>query len=192
MLPRHYTTYVPEVRELKRQGRNIEAIELLLKLVEATEEESRQEGTGVAPWYYEQLAIIYRKQKDRAKEIEILKRYADQKHAPGEKPPELGARLERIATVGSPAETDQRRRVTLTSKQRQTEAGIELLQLCQTVTEDGHLSDEEIESLREWVNENKGCGFASWEHLAAVLDRILADGLSCISRRAESTFTGKS
>ena len=41
---------------------------------------------GVAPWYYEQLAIIYRKRKDYLKEIEVLERFAKQKHAPGASP----------------------------------------------------------------------------------------------------------
>jgi hypothetical protein len=60
----HYTDYVEDVRELHRSDKNEAAERLLLELVDATEEESRVLGTGVAPWYYEQLAIIYRKHKD--------------------------------------------------------------------------------------------------------------------------------
>lgn len=57
--------------------------------------ESASEGFGVAPWYYEQLAIIYRKQKDYLREIEILERFAKQKHAPGVTPQKLLERLEK-------------------------------------------------------------------------------------------------
>ncbi|MBC7109277.1 MAG: hypothetical protein H5T41_10960 [Methanomassiliicoccales archaeon] len=72
---KHYTEYVEEVQNLKRTGRLDEAEKLLLKLVEAVEAEARAQGWGVAPWYYEQLAIIYRKRKDYAAEVAILKRY---------------------------------------------------------------------------------------------------------------------
>ena len=76
---RHYTTYVEEVKNLKRNGKLIEAERLLLELIKATEEENNIEDLGVAPWYYEQLAIIYRKQKDYTKEITILERFVKQK-----------------------------------------------------------------------------------------------------------------
>src|SRR3546814_12257385 len=73
----HYTDFVEQVRVLKRQKRHAEAIDLLSQLVEATEAESRAAGVGwgVAPWYYEQLAIIYRKQRRYVDEVKILKRY---------------------------------------------------------------------------------------------------------------------
>jgi hypothetical protein len=46
---RHYTTYVEEVKALKRSGDN-EAVEwLLLALIDATEAESRANEEGVAP-----------------------------------------------------------------------------------------------------------------------------------------------
>ncbi len=49
--------------------------------MKATEEESSIEDFGVPPWYYEQLAIIYRKQKNYHKEVSILERFAKQKPA---------------------------------------------------------------------------------------------------------------
>ena len=73
-LKKHYTKYVDNVKRLKRSGKLEEAEELLLRCVEATEAESMREGLGVAPWYYEQLAIIYRKRKDVAAEVAILER----------------------------------------------------------------------------------------------------------------------
>ncbi len=82
---RHYTEYVDEATELKRQGKADEAAALLLALVDATEAEAKAEKIIVAPWYYEQLAIVYRGQKDYAAEVAILERYAKQPHGPKNK-----------------------------------------------------------------------------------------------------------
>ena len=93
---RHYTEYPDQVRSLKRAGRLEEAERLLLGLIDAVEAESRAERLGVAPWYYEQLAIVYRKQKNRVREQEILERFARQRHAAGVKPAKLLQRLRAI------------------------------------------------------------------------------------------------
>jgi len=90
---RHYTDYVEEVKSLRRSNQDESAERLLLELVDATEEESRVRGTGVAPWYYEQLAVIYRKRKDPIAEVAILERYTNQPHAPGAGPAKLAERL---------------------------------------------------------------------------------------------------
>jgi hypothetical protein len=92
---RHYTEYVEDVKALRRSGREVEAERLLLELVDATEAEARAEKWGVAPWYYEQLAISYRKQGNPHGEVDILERYARQTSAPGSMPPELITRLEK-------------------------------------------------------------------------------------------------
>jgi len=92
---RHFSSYVPEVKELKRAGELERTESLLLLLVQATENESRATGCGVAPWYYEELAKIYRKQKRYAQEVSILERFTTQKIAPGVKPSELFERLEK-------------------------------------------------------------------------------------------------
>ena len=91
----HYTAYVEQVKQLKMEKRHDEAMDLLLKLLDATEAESRAagEGHGVAPWYYEQLAIIYRKEKRYVDEVAILQRYADQPKARGTKSDKLATRL---------------------------------------------------------------------------------------------------
>ena len=94
---RHFTEYVDEVRSLKRAGRLEDAVGLLLNLVKATEAESRATGGGVAPWYYEHLAIVYRKQKDSVNEKRLLVRFAEQVHAPGAKPKKL---LQRLHAIG--------------------------------------------------------------------------------------------
>ncbi len=94
---KHYTEYVESVKELKRQGKLDRAEALLLRLIRAVEEEAEAENWIVAPWYYEQLAIIYRKQKAETKELDILKRFAIQKHE--EKHPLLD-RLRKIEAIG--------------------------------------------------------------------------------------------
>jgi hypothetical protein len=90
---RYYAEYVEDVKALRRSGRETEAERLLLELIDATEAEARANRWGVAPWYYEQLAISYRKRKDPQSEVDILERYARQMHAGGVMPPELIARL---------------------------------------------------------------------------------------------------
>ena len=90
---KHFTEYVEEVKYLTRENRLEDAEKLLLALISATEIDSE---FGVAPWYYEKLAIIYRKKKDLNAEIGILERFAGQKHAPGATPPKLLARLEKL------------------------------------------------------------------------------------------------
>ncbi len=99
---RHFTTYVSDVEALKRQGKLEEAEHLLLELVTATEAEDKVDKRGVAPWYYEELAKIYRKQKDYAREVSILERFAAQRHAPGAKPPQLMERLEKVRVLLTP------------------------------------------------------------------------------------------
>ena len=77
---KHYTEYVELVKRLRRQGELDRAESLLVRLVVAVEEEAKAEKWIVAPWYYEQLAIIYRKQRDETKELDILKWFAAQTH----------------------------------------------------------------------------------------------------------------
>ncbi|MEM4204616.1 MAG: hypothetical protein QXS54_11155 [Candidatus Methanomethylicaceae archaeon] len=90
---KHYSSYVGEIESLKKKGAIGEAERLLLELVNATEAEAKADNSGVAPWYYEELAKIYRRRKDYQKEVAILERYANQKHAPGVKPAQLLKRL---------------------------------------------------------------------------------------------------
>ena len=63
-----------------------ETEKLLLEQVAATEAEDKVKNHGVAAWYYEELAKIYRKQREYAKEVSILERFAAQKHAAGATP----------------------------------------------------------------------------------------------------------
>ena len=120
----HYTEHVEQIQALKRAGRTEDAIALLLKCVDATEEEDRLgspividedeegndvfmadesgaiilegQGLGVAPFYYEQLAILYRKAKRFDDEVAILERYAAQNKSPGATGEKLMERLRKI------------------------------------------------------------------------------------------------
>ncbi len=92
----HYTAYVDDVKQLMRRPRLMDAETLLFALVDAVEQESRRENHGVAPWYYEQLAIVKKKRGDFDGELKVLERFAAQRHAPGARVPKLLARLEQV------------------------------------------------------------------------------------------------
>jgi hypothetical protein len=97
---KYYADYVESVKQLRRDGREEEAERLLLELVDATEAENIVKGGwGVAPWYYEQLAIMYHKRGELRREVEILERFEGQDHAPGSKPPQLLRRLEKARAL---------------------------------------------------------------------------------------------
>jgi len=107
-----YTDNVELIKQLKKDKKYDKAIGVLLKSVELTENESKKANSkpvleekfaflsegrsnswGVSPWYYEQLAIIYRKQKKYTDEVSILERYERQPKAPGIGPKKLAERL---------------------------------------------------------------------------------------------------
>jgi hypothetical protein len=69
---------VEVVKSLTRENRLEDTEKLLLALISATESDSE---FGVAPWYYEKLAISYRKKKDLNAEIGILKRFLQYKQS---------------------------------------------------------------------------------------------------------------
>ena len=93
------------LKSLRKSGKVIELENLLLELVKATEAESAMDGMGVAPAYYSELAILYRKQKEYSKEISILERFAKQKHARGVMPAKLLERLEKAKELAATQET---------------------------------------------------------------------------------------
>lgn len=90
---RHYTEYIGLAKELKREKKYDEAIRLLHELTTASEREAQVAGWGIAPWYYEQLAIIYRKEERYDEEVKILERYQRQAEESGARPAKLSERL---------------------------------------------------------------------------------------------------
>lgn len=89
----HYTAYVDAVRTLKREKRYDDAIALLERLTLAVEKEARRHKAPLAPWYYEQLAITYRRLGMLAKEVELLQRYVDWPHGRPNVDSKLAVRL---------------------------------------------------------------------------------------------------
>lgn len=79
----HYTENVDRVNQLIQDKQYDDAKDLLLRLIDQIEEEARHKKHGVAPWYYEQLANIYRKEKHLQSEVEILERFEKQPKSPG-------------------------------------------------------------------------------------------------------------
>jgi DNA polymerase-3 subunit epsilon len=68
-------------------------------------------------------------------------------------------------------------RLSLTKSQLQTAAGAELLNLCQSLTEDGHLMDEEVTALKTWLEENRNTDLPSSDFLTTAVKQIIADGV---------------
>ena len=82
----------------KRDGRYAEALAILEKCMRS--EESQHDG--VAPWCYQQAAIINRKISDRDAELAVLRRFESQRHHAGTLPPKLLDRLYRLEAAGAP------------------------------------------------------------------------------------------
>lgn len=92
----HFTRYQGRIRDLKRAGNLAEAERLLLALIDVIEAEAAvyrccdpdRYGTwAVAPSWYRELAIVYRKQKNSEGERAILERYVrNQPQAPDDDP----------------------------------------------------------------------------------------------------------
>jgi len=103
---RHFVTFVNDVKELKKLGNLDEAERLLLKLVVAMENACKKNKDGVGPWYYNELAKIYRKRKEYQKEVTILKRFSNQNHARGVGPKKLLERLEKARELAENSRND--------------------------------------------------------------------------------------
>ncbi|SRR6266545_5704601 len=94
---KHYTEWVDQVKQLKREDKQIETEKLLLALVDAVEAESKVQKLGAAPWYYEELAIAYRKAKNYSAEIEVLERFNKQTF--NKKPDQFLERIEKAKAL---------------------------------------------------------------------------------------------
>lgn len=68
------------------------------------------------------------------------------------------------------------RRVSLTKTQLRSTLGAELLSLCQTVTADGRLSEQELQDLRVWLEDSREADLPAISFLRETVQRILADG----------------
>lgn len=73
---RHLVDWVPTVRDLVREGRDDEALDLLLEIIEAAEQLARVDGAAPPARYTRQAVEIYRRLGDEAGEAAVLDRYA--------------------------------------------------------------------------------------------------------------------
>lgn len=179
---RHFTEYVEKVRGLKRAGELDAAARLLLNLVKATEAESRATGHGVAPWYYEHLAIVYRKQKDPVNEKRLLMRFAEQVHGRGVKPEKLLKRLQAIGLTEAEQSRIEARQaenmeaaeaLRLAAAKKMTESLADALQAVRLIPTEAEGENERRIATRR----ARGCGAAAiiWAFVPAVW----VTGLSC-------------
>lgn len=72
---KHFTEWAPEVDRLRAEGQLDESLALAQDCIEATERQDAIDGYGVAPSYYHDAAVILRKQKRYAEEVQVLERY---------------------------------------------------------------------------------------------------------------------
>lgn len=69
----HYLELIEPIKQLKRENRYTEALELCYAAIEGAEND--REGREPAPWYTEQAAIVHRKLGELEKEISVLERW---------------------------------------------------------------------------------------------------------------------
>jgi hypothetical protein len=77
------------------------------------------------------------------------------------------------------------RRISITKLQRRTAAAIDLIALCQTITADGRLADDEIVALKQWLTDNAHLDLPARDFLTAMVTKILSDGLITDEERDE-------
>jgi hypothetical protein len=67
--------WIPTLDELRSSGDDDTALPLLLECIEAAERAARVNGMEPAPGYTRRAAVIYRRRKDYAREIEVMERW---------------------------------------------------------------------------------------------------------------------
>jgi hypothetical protein len=65
----------------------------------------------------------------------------------------------------------RKRRISITKLQRRTAAAVDLIALCQTITEDGSLADVEVAGLKEWLTENQHADLPAKDFLLLTVSR---------------------
>lgn len=94
---KHYTEHVQDIKQMKRSGKYDAAIERLEALLPVVEREAEVMGWALAPWYYEALAIEFRRRGDLQAERRVLERYFRlQTSVPGATHEALIARLNTV------------------------------------------------------------------------------------------------
>lgn len=73
----------------------------------------------------------------------------------------------------------------LTARQQASDAGVELIELCSTITEDGRLLDHEIAALRDWSERNRDVELPARAFLTEKIKRAITVGVISDADRAE-------
>lgn len=71
----HYLELVEPIQQLKREGRNEEALQLCYAAIAGAEGDHALDGLTPPPWYTEQAAIVLRKLRRPEEELAVLRRY---------------------------------------------------------------------------------------------------------------------
>ena len=98
---RPYFEWVETLDELRSSGDDDAGLALLLECIEAAERAARVSGMEPAPGYTKRAAVIYRRRKDYAREIEMMERWESVS------PPQYqGAMAKRLAAAKSLRQKD--------------------------------------------------------------------------------------
>ena len=71
---------------------------------------------------------------------------------------------------------EKRRKVTLTKAERESPPGRELIAMLLDLSDDGQVTREEMNRLREWLEVDRGIDVAACAFLYEIVDTIAADG----------------
>jgi hypothetical protein len=72
---RHYVEWVPTLNEWRSAGRDDDALDLLMEIIDATERVALIDGLEPPPAYTKRVAVIFRRRGDLAGEIDVLERW---------------------------------------------------------------------------------------------------------------------
>lgn len=70
-----FVEWVEHIKQLRRDGKEDDAIDLLLECIKAAERDANSNDWQPPPWYTEQAAIILRRRGDLAGEVALLQRF---------------------------------------------------------------------------------------------------------------------
>lgn len=90
----HYLELVEPIKQLKREGRLQEALELCYRAIDGAEKDTG--GQMPAPWYTKQAAIVLRKLGRRDEEIAVLRRWLSHTKVDLRAGSEIAARLAKL------------------------------------------------------------------------------------------------
>jgi len=91
----------------------------------------------------------------------------------------------RIEIKASPPPSPARSRVSISKADRDTEIGIELISLLNTVTDDGRISVEEVAGLQSWLTEYGHVDMRAIGFLKKAVEQIIADGIVTDDERTD-------